>query len=120
MYLEADKSGFVGWMNRVKRDLPVEDQLAVDDDLVDLGYVANWQRAFAGAEVGQAAAAVSDTGSGLPHEFTTREAADVLHVSSRTVLRLVVEGVLRGRAVSPRKTLVTRASVLAYRQAVAS
>lgn len=115
MYLENDKGSFTGWMKRAREHLPLEDQLAVEDDLADLGLVANWYRDWVGSYVGHGIPSPSDTPPSLPHEFTTREAADVLNVSQKTVRRLVQEGALVGRAASARHTLVTRASVLTYR-----
>lgn len=43
----------------------------------------------------------------------------MLNYSDRHVRRLVASGALRGRPVNPRQLMVSRASVVAYRQAVA-
>jgi excisionase family DNA binding protein len=120
LYLETDKSGFMAWMSAVKRRLPIEDQLQLEEDLADLGLVANWQRDFVASDVGQREPAATD----LPRrsereEITTREAADMLQVSDRHVRRLVDDGALQARRVNARQLMVSRSSVLAYRQAVA-
>jgi excisionase family DNA binding protein len=120
LYLEADKASFVAWMDRNRRRLAIEDQLALDEDLADLGYVANWQRDFAASDVGRPQLPTTDSPRTLPREeITTREAAEMLQVSDRHVRRLVAEKALRGRQVNARQLMVSRASVLAYRQAVA-
>jgi excisionase family DNA binding protein len=120
LFLESDKSGFLAWMNAVKRRLPIEEQLQLDEDLADLGLVANWQRDFAASDVGQPEPLVTDVaGSSVHDEITTGEAADMLQVSDRHVRRLVAGGALKGRQVNARQLMVSRASVRAYRQAVA-
>lgn len=120
LYLEVDKAGFAAWMSRVRRNLPIEDQLALEEDLANLGFIANWQRDFAASDVGQPQPVVTDVaGSSVHDEITTGEAADMLRVSDRHVRRLLDGGALKGRRVNSRQLMVSRASVVAYRQAVA-
>lgn len=116
LYLNVDRDGFTAWMNANRRHLPIEDQLALEDDLLDLGFVAGWYRNHAASDVRRPAVVVSDAGRPLGHdEITTREAADVLGVSTRQVLRWVAAGVLIGRRPNARATMVTRSSVDALR-----
>lgn len=120
LFLEVDKAGFASWMSAARRRLSLEDQLLLDEDLATLGFIANWQRDFAASDVGQPEPPVTDLPRRSEHdEITTGEAADMLQVSDRHVRRLVAAGALRGRQVNARQLMVSRASVVAYRQAVA-
>lgn len=119
-FLNREPELTAAWMAGVRRTLPIEEQLALEVDLEALDYVAGWQRAFAASDVGRVETAATDVARpSVREEITTREAADMLGVSDRHVRRLVAEKALRGRQVNARQLLVSRVSVLAYRQAVA-
>lgn len=123
LYLQADADGFRAWMTANRRRLPVEDQMAVEDDLADLAYVAGWYRHHLASDVGHADHAGSDMPRRSGHddsEITTAQAAEVLGMSPRQVLRLVEQRVLVGRKVNARATMITRASVAALRAARAA
>lgn len=120
LYLESDKAGFMAWMDHNRRKLPIEQQVAIEEDLIDLGLIANWFRDWAGSDVGRVQPPATDVARRSDHdELTPRQAADMLNISDRHVRRLHAQGVLKGRHVNPRQLLLTRASVLAYRQAAA-
>lgn len=111
---------FAGWMKGVRRSMPIEDQLALEEDLERLDYVAGWQRAWVASDVGPVESVATDMQRRSERdELTPQEVADMLNVSDRQVRRLVAAGALIGRQVNARRLMVSRASVLAYRQAVA-
>lgn len=112
------RPGNEAWLAANRRSLPVDLQMALDIELEDLEYVAGWWQRYSVSDVGQTDTATSDMGRGSSHdEITTAEAAEVLGVTPRTVLRWVDGGQLEGRSVNARQTMVTRASVEALRQA---
>jgi excisionase family DNA binding protein len=112
------REGNEAWLAANRRSLPLELQMALDEDLADLEYVAGWYQRHAVSDVGQTDILMSDMGRGSSHEeITTAEAAGELGVKPRTVLRWADQGLLEGRRVNARSVLVTRASVNALREA---
>ena len=106
------------WLARNRRALPLELQLRLDDDLADLRFVGRWYRDHAVSNVGQTDTARSDMAPSSSHdEISTAQAARELGVKPRTVLRWVEQGLLEGRRVNARATMVSEASVRALRQA---
>jgi hypothetical protein len=112
------RQGNEAWLAANRRSLPLELQMALDDDLTDLEYVAGWYQRHAVSDVGQTGIPRSDIARGSSHdEITTAEAAGELDVKPRTVLRWVDQGLLEGRRVNARSVMVSRASVKALREA---
>lgn len=105
-----------------QRHLEVDERLRVHDDFEELerhsGDWARWKafdrRRF---DVEHANPVASNMPAGLLHdEITTREAAEMLGLSStQHVGRLVRAGELAGRKVHGRSLMVTRASVMALK-----
>jgi hypothetical protein len=115
-YLDREPEQSAAWLRANCRT--DEERLALEEALDELRYVAGWQRAWSLSDVGQTVTPVSDIAGGSSHdEITTAEAALEFDVSPRTVLRWLDDGLLIGRRVSARQTMVTRASVNALRQA---
>lgn len=115
-YLDREPEQSAAWLRANCRT--DEERLALEESLDEMRYVAGWQRAWSMSDVGQPVMPVSDIGRGSSHEeITTTEAALEFGVKPRTVLRWVDQGLLVGRRVNARSTMVSRASVRALRQA---
>jgi hypothetical protein len=118
-YCQLDPDGFRAFTQRMaRRHLPVEEQLQAEDDFVNLEYVAGWQSRWAMFDVERVDRPASNQPRRSTHddsECTTAEAAAELEMSPQHVLRLVKQGVLVGRKVHARSTLITRASVRAFK-----
>lgn len=112
VYLEAQGDDFAAWLSGARRNLTDEDQLALDEDLRNLGYVAGWWRAWLASDVGRSELPTVPLPRRSPHdEISTAEAAAMLGLTDRTVRSMLDRGELLGRKLNPRSWAVARASV---------
>jgi hypothetical protein len=118
-FRRSDPGGFETFTGALaRRDLDVEEQLHFQDDLEDLERMARWWSDWRAFDVEHANPATSNLPRRSPHddsEYSTAEAAAELGMSPQHVLRLVKQGVLVGRKVNARSTLIMRPSVQAFK-----
>lgn len=111
VYLEAQGDDFPEWLAGTRRNLTDEDQLALDEDLAGLAYVAGWWRAWLRTDVGSSELPTPPAPRRSTHEITTAEAAAMLGLTDRTVRAMLDRGELLGRKINPRSWAVARSSV---------
>ncbi|MFQ1002618.1 helix-turn-helix domain-containing protein [Modestobacter sp. SSW1-42] len=114
------KADFRTWVSGLRPSpmFPPEARATVLKELDDLAFTGGWHRQFLMSDVGQTDTLTSDIAGSSEHdeELSTAEAAAMLNVQSRTVLRWLEQGLLTGRRVNPRSVRVSRASVAAFRE----
>lgn len=119
MQVRNSVPGFDDFTGRMaRRQLEVEEQLRFQDDLVELEQYAGEWAAWKAFDVEHPNPPASNLPPRLTHEdseYPTAEAASELGMSPQHVLRLVKQGELAGRKVNARSTLITRASVQAFK-----